>query len=79
MGLSQDTAERLTECFVSKTGAPEEKTYDFSWGGQWYCPGCGVAAREEEQGVVRCPECKRSLSSFIYELIEIHPHVGRDY
>jgi hypothetical protein len=40
----------------------------------WYCPGCGVALDAAHQ----CPDCNESLTDFMYELVELHPHGGRD-
>jgi hypothetical protein len=74
MGLSQRMAARLIECFVLKAREPRDVRAGFKWGGTWFCPGCGVRAREEESGVVRCPVCRSNLGEFLYELIELHPH-----
>ena len=74
MPLSQGMARRLTESFVTKTHEPAERSHEFEWGSNWYCPGCGVQAPEEIKGIVRCPNCKRWLNEFLYELAELHPH-----
>lgn len=73
MGLSQDMARRLSECYVTRTRLPAEPKNAARWGGTWYCPGCGIQA-EEDDGAVRCPHCGLSMNEFLYPLVELHPH-----
>ena len=73
-------AERLYSGFVSKTEKPEEFRFTekgYRFGGQWFCPGCGVSMKEEEPGAVRCPQCGRNIGGYVHELIELNPHAGR--
>lgn len=74
MGLSQKMASDLYECFVTETRLPKEREYNFQWGETWFCPGCGIQMIEGDKGAVRCPQCHKNLSEFIYNLIERHPH-----
>jgi uncharacterized Zn finger protein (UPF0148 family) len=77
MGLSQRLERGLTECFVDRTRMPLEAPLPFVVGGGWCCPGCGVAMIETEPGSVVCSKCGLSLSEFIHELVELHPHRRR--
>jgi len=66
MELSQFMAERLYSGFVSKTEQPEDfriADEGYRFGGQWFCPGCGVLMNEETPGAVKCPQCKRNIGS----------------
>lgn len=57
MGLSQVKAERLYSRFVSRTEQAEDfrfKKEGYRFGGQWFCPGCGVQMNEENAGAVKC-------------------------
>ena len=77
MQLSPHLAARLTDSFIlKKRPSYEPKGADpkFRWGGTWFCPACGVRAKEEGGAVVRCPDCGRNLGEFLHELIELHPH-----
>ncbi len=81
MGLSKVMASRLTDCYVSKSRRPSERDIAFPdiafrWGGEWYCPGCGVRAQEFARGRIVCPNCQSCMSEFIYELVEFHPHAA---
>jgi rubredoxin len=76
MGLSQHLERRLTDCFILRVDKPRESKFSFIVGGNWFCPGCGVAT-VEGGGVVRCPRCGLSLNEFIHALAERHPHVRR--
>ena len=80
MELSQFVAERLYSGFVGKTEDPEEFHFTkagYRFGGQWFCPGCGVLMNEEEPGAVKCPLCRRNIGKYLHQLIELHPHAGR--
>lgn len=74
MGLAQELAERLRDCYVTKIREPKNPSRQHRIGGSWFCPGCGVAAQELTPGDVRCPVCSRSLAEFMFALIERHPH-----
>ena len=81
MELSQFMAERLYSGFVSKTEEPEEFRFTkagYSFGGQWFCPGCGVLMNEETPGAVKRPECRRSIGKHLRQLMELHPHAGQN-
>lgn len=73
MEVVPELAQRLRDCYISKSREPHELRFNFREGGRWFCPGCGVLA-EEIAGYVRCPQCKRSLNEFLRVLIERHPH-----
>jgi hypothetical protein len=80
MELSKNMAEQLYSCFVSKAKEPEEFRFTvagYRFGGQWFCPGCGVLMIEEEPGLVRCPQCGRNVGKYLPQLIELHPHISR--
>lgn len=79
MGLAQELKQRLRECYVTQTRRPRDTVLTYGGrpcgiGGDWFCPGCGVAAQEFTPGDLRCPVCSRSLVEFVYSLIERHPH-----
>ena len=79
MGLAQELEQRLRECFVMQTRTPRDTVFIYggkpsSIGGDWFCPGCGVAAAESAPGDLRCPACSRSLVEFVHSLTELHPH-----
>src|ERR1700688_3622045 len=76
MQLSEEMARHLYASFVVKTEEPTDFHFKdgSKWAGNWFCPGCGVAMREEVPGKVRCPRCRRNLGSYIYRLVELHPH-----
>src|SRR5947207_2743973 len=79
MVLAQDMASHLHACFVSKSEQPREFRFTkdgYSWGGHWFCPGCGLSMPEQVPGAMLCPECGRDMGSFIYRLIELHPHAS---
>ena len=79
MGLAQELELRLRECYVTQTRRPQDRVFNYGGkphgiGGDWFCPGCGVAAQELTPGDLRCPVCSRSLVEFVHALIELHPH-----
>jgi hypothetical protein len=81
MELSQFMAERLYSGFVSKTEEPEDFCFTkagYCFGGQWFCPGCGVLMNEEALGAVKCPECRRNIGKYLRQLVELHPHAGQN-
>jgi len=78
MWLSQRLSKRLLECFEYKSTEPKEKHYSFLIGGVWFCPSCGIRAVEEEKGLIRCPQCRLNMTEFIYELVEVSPHLKID-
>ena len=74
MGLSKNMEAKLTECYVTKNRIPIEAKSTIRWGGNWYCPGCGIKAIENTDGQVKCPTCSLCMNEFLYALIERHPH-----
>ena len=81
MELSQHIAERLYSEFVSKTEEPEDVRFTkagYRFGGQWFCPGCGVLMNEETPGAVKCPQCRRNVGKYLRQLVELHPHAGQN-
>ena len=80
MELSQFMAERLYSGFVSKTEEPEDFRFTkagYRFGGQWFCPGCGVLMNEETPGAVKCPERRRNIGKYLRQLVDLHPHAGQ--
>ena len=80
MTLAQELEQRLIECFVNEVRRPREASSVYNGvppkiGGQWFCPGCGVAVEESTPGNLRCPKCSKSLAEFVHSLIERHPHL----
>ena len=74
MELSRNLADQLYACFVAKTEEPGEAP-TFKVGGHWFCPGCGIAMKEEIPGTVLCPQCGRNIGrSLMFQLVELHPH-----
>jgi tRNA(Ile2) C34 agmatinyltransferase TiaS len=82
MPLAHHLEQRLIECFVTEARRPREPSGVYKAGppkigGTWFCPGCGVMTTESTPGDVRCPKCSRSLSEFVYALVERHPHLNQ--
>ena len=80
MQLTRSLSRAFHECFVTEERQPAEPDltqtrYPGGIGGVWFCPGCGVQAREDTPWDLRCPQCSRSLLSFVYPLIERHFHL----
>lgn len=80
MPLAHELEQRLRACSLFRTRQPRDVVdthggQPHSIGGDWFCPGCGVAAREVPPGDLRCPTCSRSLVEFVRSLIELHPHL----
>jgi hypothetical protein len=74
MELSLNMANRLYACFVAKTEEPEVAV-SFEIGGHWFCPGGGIAMKEEIPGNASCSQCRRNIGrSLLFQLIELHPH-----
>ncbi len=73
MEITKELEKRLRECYVLKLREPSQRKLDFTVGGRWYCPQCGVQTLEDK-GNVYCPKCKLSINEFILSLIEHHPH-----
>ena len=66
MELSPHIAERLYAGFVSKIEQPEDFHFTkpgYHFGGQWFCPGCGVLMNEEEPGGSGVPSADGTLAS----------------
>jgi uncharacterized Zn finger protein (UPF0148 family) len=53
---------------------PSDEVFAYPVGGRWYCPACGLACKENEPGLVQCPDCKRSLASIIKMTVERFKH-----
>jgi hypothetical protein len=77
MGLSADMQRRLVEVFQTRVRRGEDRVLPYKIGGAWWCPGCGVEAREVTRGNLRCLSCNESFAEFVYRLVEVHPHKGR--
>jgi len=72
--FSRHIRDLLTEVYGHDSTPEPEAAPTTRWGGAYFCPGCGVAT-EDEDGYIRCPRCQRSLNRFLYELIELNPHI----
>ena len=77
MELSGALERGLTECFVDRSRESRHTSLNFTVGGHWFCPACGVAATESTPGYVRCPSCGCGLSEFLHQLIEFHRHLEK--
>ncbi|MCC2669840.1 MAG: hypothetical protein K0Q72_2311 [Armatimonadetes bacterium] len=73
MPLSTNLSRDLIECYVAETRKPRETVFSFQVGGTWFCPGCGVPVQEQNSLLI-CPHCTRSINDFIHRLMELHPH-----
>jgi hypothetical protein len=71
MQLSGSLHDTLSEVFVAR--ARRARPRALNWGGNWFCPGCGVPAKTETEHV-RCARCGEYLDEFLYQLVELHPH-----
>ena len=75
MPLSRRLHDSLAEVFVTRTRSSRPRAQ--SWGGRWWCPGCGVRAVTGDEHV-RCEKCGEYLDELLPQLIELHPHGGND-
>jgi hypothetical protein len=73
MGLSEIVSRGMMDVYVKKSRSSVERPSTFTWGGVWYCPGCGIQLSEHE-GLVACGQCGQSLNEFLWQLVELHPH-----
>jgi uncharacterized Zn finger protein (UPF0148 family) len=71
--LSQSISTALSESFVEDKRTPSSEPLRYAIGRRWHCPACGVSMSHDD-GSVQCPNCKRCLNEFIYEIIEFNPH-----
>jgi len=74
MEISASLERRLIGRFVEGLRASASAPVRIAVGGKWYCPACGVLTHEASRGDLRCPSCNHSLSEFMHELTELHPH-----
>ena len=72
MGLSRELERRLTEVFLSEEREPSPSPFDTM--DKWHCAGCGEKLAPNDDGLERCPSCRRTMGEFSYQLIEFHPH-----
>ncbi len=72
MGLSQHLEEDLREVFLHQSRPAQSSPFDTM--DKWHCAGCGTRLARERDGVARCPDCRRTMGEFSYQLIEFHPH-----
>ncbi|HEX8287596.1 MAG TPA: hypothetical protein VF556_06370 [Pyrinomonadaceae bacterium] len=73
MYLSLRMLAKLNETFVLKTRKPKDHDLLRGLHGNWFCPNHGEKMKVKN-GYARCPICDLSISEFIYELTELHPH-----
>jgi uncharacterized Zn finger protein (UPF0148 family) len=73
MVLTEHMETLLGEAFGSPSGRTDSTPLNYRVGGTWFCPACGVSLAEND-GILGCPRCGRSLNRFIYHLVERHPH-----
>ncbi len=71
MQLSPRMHDVLSEVFVARTRRASSRA--LNWGGQWFCPGCGVPMKTDGEHV-RCETCGEYLDEFVHGLVELHPH-----
>lgn len=76
MPFSVSMDRGLRETFLSADQPDQTDLKPTNWGGEWFCPRCGVATVQED-GIVSCPKCDRSLNPFLYRLVELHPHTSQ--
>jgi DNA-directed RNA polymerase subunit M/transcription elongation factor TFIIS len=80
MELSERMSQSLSECYVENKRRPKTFNYesDIKYsriGGSWFCPGCGVPINETSPAKLICEKCDKNLLEFIYQLVELHPHL----
>jgi hypothetical protein len=67
MELSAYMTEHLYASFVTKSEDPGECSFEaasgYRFGGNYFCPGCGSAMREESPGAVRGPFVEEILAN----------------
>lgn len=73
MELAPALFEGLQETFITCSKDPDFKKFTFRVGGAWYCP-ADATKMTEENGVIGCPNCGKIINSFLFSLIERHPH-----
>ena len=73
MSLSKKLESRLRDVFEFPFRDSEKHHLDKSGG--WFCAGCGVRLVPAEDGTFRCPRCNRTMGEFVFELVEVHPHI----
>jgi hypothetical protein len=73
--FSSALVKELAACFATETRRPSATPTRFPMGSRWYCPRCGVPAKVASHDVV-CGTCGRHLNDFIYQLVELTPHLG---
>jgi hypothetical protein len=73
MPLSLHLTEQLLDIYLRtvRDSTPKPR---LSWGGNWWCPGCGSRLSEVD-GLVECEQCGHPLNEFLRELVELHPHL----
>lgn len=63
----------LREAFGNASGRTDNAPLKYRVGGTWFCPACGVSLAEND-GILGCSSCGRSINRFICHLVERHPH-----
>jgi hypothetical protein len=72
MDFSPIVADELAAVADQPPAEPERS--QVQWGGRWRCP-ADAKPMVEQDGLVRCPRCGRSLPPrLLYGLIEFHDH-----
>ena len=73
MGLSQKMKSDLVAAFLHPGIDAPPRPFQRTFGGTWFCPR-DRSRMEENDGILACPTCHRSLNRYVYALLELHPH-----
>lgn len=74
MALSVHMSQVLKAWVTSPPTPPKVALPEPLRWGDFICPRCGVAT-QEAAGYVTCPKCGGALNGFLYELVEVNPHL----
>ena len=76
MELSEQLRKKLTECYVDQVRVPSHLPPVealVSEEERWHCPQCARVLTGKP--LLSCESCGKYLNEFLFELIELHPHV----
>jgi len=73
MFISRELERRLSEVFLTEEREPTPSPFD-AGPSKWHCGGCGDRLVVSEDGLGRCPRCRRTMGEFSYQLTEFTPH-----
>jgi rubrerythrin len=72
MELSRHLEAKFRAVFIDQSRDPTPFALDTM--DKWHCAGCGLRLVIDADGIARCPNCKRTMGEFAYEITELHPH-----